>query len=372
VTIPVDGTGRQTAVRLINDVPATPPDLTPPTITRAVPWDDDVYSTGEIVDATFSCSDPNLVSCEATVDGVGSIKPGDPIDTATPGQKNFRITAIDAAGNGTYADTTYHVVTGTPGPVEVAAGDSITVGAASPGDPYAVDLQTSNTAGGPVSITVSTDGATAPTGYSVMGATYKIEAPAGSSASPLTITFRMDATVLEAADVSWDTVQMLRDGVALASCAVSAVPCVDAQYLGSDGDLVISVRTDHASTWQSAVRTDLTVTGFFAPVDNPALINTVKAGAAVPVKFALGGNKGMNVLASGSPSSGTMNCNKTAFYDDIEQTVSTASSTLTYDAASQRYTYAWKTQKGWAGTCRQLTVRFADGTERTAWFKLTK
>jgi len=38
-------------------------------------------------------------------------------------------------------------------------------------------------------------------------------------------------------------------------------------------------------------------------VDNPPTKNVVKAGAAVPVKFSLGGDRGLNIFASTSPSS---------------------------------------------------------------------
>ena len=32
-----------------------------------------------------------------------------------------------------------------------------------------------------------------------------------------------------------------------------------------------------------------------------------------------------------------------------------------YDATSDRYTYGWQTDKAWAGTCRMLTLKLADG-----------
>jgi hypothetical protein len=38
-------------------------------------------------------------------------------------------------------------------------------------------------------------------------------------------------------------------------------------------------------------------------------------------------------------------------------------------AATNTYTYVWKTDKSWAGTCRQLTVRVNDGTDHLANFK---
>jgi hypothetical protein len=52
----------------------------------------------------------------------------------------------------------------------------------------------------------------------------------------------------------------------------------------------------------------------------------------------------------------------------IEQTT-TASSGLTYDAATNTYNYVWKTNSAWSGTCRVLILRLADGTEQRANFK---
>ena len=45
---------------------------------------------------------------------------------------------------------------------------------------------------------------------------------------------------------------------------------------------------------------------------------------------------------------------------------------LTYDAASDMYTYVWRTEKAWTSTCRELTLRFRDGSTRVARFTFTK
>jgi hypothetical protein len=103
-------------------------------------------------------------------------------------------------------------------------------------------------------------------------------------------------------------------------------------------------------------------TGFFQPVDNLPTLNTVNAGRAVPVKFSLGGNQGLNILAAGYPLSTQIACNTLATLDQIEQTVTAGSSSLSYDATSDQYTYVWKTDKSRAGSCRQLTVKLNDGT----------
>ena len=55
--------------------------------------------------------------------------------------------------------------------------------------------------------------------------------------------------------------------------------------------------------------------------------------------------------------------------DGSEQTGTAGSSTLSYDASTDTYTYVWKTEKPWAGTCRQLVVKLKDGTFHRAIFK---
>jgi uncharacterized delta-60 repeat protein len=113
-------------------------------------------------------------------------------------------------------------------------------------------------------------------------------------------------------------------------------------------------------------------TGFFAPIDNGGVLNMLKAGSAVPVKFSLGGNKGLAILASGSPSSQKIVCDTSAPTDQVEETSTAGSSSLSYDATSDRYNYVWKTDKAWADSCRALTVTLIDGTSHTAKFKFTK
>lgn len=113
-------------------------------------------------------------------------------------------------------------------------------------------------------------------------------------------------------------------------------------------------------------------TGIFQPIDNNGVFNKAKAGSAIPVKFNLGGNQGLNIFASGSPSSKKINCDASATSDPVEETVTAGQSTLTYDAAAQQYVYVWKTDKSWGGTCRQLSVALNDGTTHVANFNFTK
>jgi hypothetical protein len=112
--------------------------------------------------------------------------------------------------------------------------------------------------------------------------------------------------------------------------------------------------------------------GFFRPIDNLDTLNVVKAGQAIPVKFSLGGNQGLNIFAAGYPKSFVINCDTQADLDSIESTVTAGNSSLTYDSVANQYVYVWKTDKSWAGTCRQLDVKLTDGTTHSAWFKFTR
>ena len=109
-------------------------------------------------------------------------------------------------------------------------------------------------------------------------------------------------------------------------------------------------------------------TGFFSPVDNAPTLNQVTAGRSIPIKFSLNGNQGLDIFLSGYPRSQQITCDAGVPVDGIEETT-TANSGLTYDPASNQYTYVWKTQKSWAGTCRRFFLGLKDGSTHVADFK---
>jgi probable HAF family extracellular repeat protein len=110
--------------------------------------------------------------------------------------------------------------------------------------------------------------------------------------------------------------------------------------------------------------------GFFQPVDNPpTTTNVVNAGRSIPVKFSLGGDKGLDIFAAGYPQSGTIPAVPNAPLDNIEQTVTAGASSLSYDATSDQYTYVWKTDQAWSGQNRQLVLKLNDGSEHKANFQ---
>ncbi len=127
----------------------------------------------------------------------------------------------------------------------------------------------------------------------------------------------------------------------------------------------------HALSFQRPTAELYAFAGFFPPVENSPAVNKARAGSAVPVKFSLGGDQGLDIFAAGHPLTKAATCELTAS-DVIEETVTAGASTLSYDPVTTQYTYVWKTDKVWAGTCRQLVVGLKDGTTHTAWFSFVR
>jgi predicted extracellular nuclease len=109
--------------------------------------------------------------------------------------------------------------------------------------------------------------------------------------------------------------------------------------------------------------------GFFQPIDVLPGLNTVNAGQTIPVKFSVSGNQGLAVIASGFPRSAPIACGSSALVTGTDATATPGNSALSYDPATDTYTYPWKTEKSWEGTCRQLVVKLADGTFHHANFR---
>jgi hypothetical protein len=111
---------------------------------------------------------------------------------------------------------------------------------------------------------------------------------------------------------------------------------------------------DFAITWPFS--------GYFPPIGGG--VNSAKAGSAVPVKFSLGGDRGLAILADGYPASVQINCTTGAPIGSPSPTSSDEG--LTFQDG--QYKYVWKTSGSWAGTCRQFQILLVDGTLHTARF----
>ena len=171
------------------------------------------------------------------------------------------------------------------------------------------------------------------------------------------------------------TYQCVPNPAAVTSCA-GTVPSgspLDTATFGPHTFVVTAKDADgNVTSLQRSYAVAYPFDGFFAPVDNEPTFNTVNSGQAIPVKFSLSGNRGLDIFADGYPKSQTIACDASAPADGIDSTVTAGNSSLSYDSGSDRYNYVWKTDKSWSGTCRALVLKLKDGSVHRANFKFTK
>lgn len=129
----------------------------------------------------------------------------------------------------------------------------------------------------------------------------------------------------------------------LASCEVTGY----SSDLGSH--TLTATATDNAgnvsTTTASYIVRVLTVNGFFSPVDMSGVVNTVKGGSTVPLKFRIFDldDELTGVESVKSITMTTMTCNPSAETDAIEQTLNTGSTVLRYDSLGGQFIQNWKT-----------------------------
>ena len=101
--------------------------------------------------------------------------------------------------------------------------------------------------------------------------------------------------------------------------------------------------------------------GFFRPVTD---WSTPQAGLTVPVKFSLGADYGLGVIATGFPASKACGAADTT-------AISTAAA-APFAFANGQYTYEWKTDKAWKGQCREFLVKLTDNTVKRQVFNFKR
>jgi hypothetical protein len=132
--------------------------------------------------------------------------------------------------------------------------------------------------------------------------------------------------------------------------------------------------TDNAGNMASASATYIvlawTLGGFYQPVDMGGVLNTVKNGSTVPLKFEI--FAGPTELTSTSYVTGLsvrpMTCETGTLEDAIEMTA-TGGTVLRYDTTGGQFIYNWQTPK-MPGKCYFVTDATADGGAISANFKL--
>lgn len=135
-------------------------------------------------------------------------------------------------------------------------------------------------------------------------------------------------------------------------------------------------RVGHTTTETCSYAVVYSFSGFGSPVTDfstqTPTVNTVKAGASVPVKFNLGGDQGKAVFAPGYPRSVALaGCADANLMTPVDGGAATGAGPggVVYDAATDQYNYVWRTDARWAGSCRQLLLKLDDGTSHRANFR---
>lgn len=371
-----DHAGNQTVVQ--NTV--TVVDETSPTVSLTTPVEGASYELGAQVLADYECADePSGSGLDACV---GSVADGAAVDTGSLGQKTFTVDASDHAGNTDSKSVSYTVVD-TKAP-------SIVVTTPAPGAVYAVGQQVA------ADYSCSDDGS----GIASCVGSVANGAPLDTG-SPGDKTFTVNATDKAGNQASKSVSYSVADGTApsialtnptegavykLGKKVVVGYSCAD-EPNGSgvatcEGTLPVGARLDtsRVGTKTFTVRTSdnagnsaaQTVSysvvydfdGFLWPLMNPPRVNRWKAGLPVPVRFSLGSYRGSAPVAAGYPKVAPVSCSAGGEAAGSEKAAGSWTKRSVHASKHGAWTYMflWKTEKNWAGGCRQLVLKLDDGT----------
>ena len=152
--------------------------------------------------------------------------------------------------------------------------------------------------------------------------------------------------------------------------------CVVTGYSALVGThIMTATATDNAGHETKVYRTYTVLawnlSGFFSPVDMGGVLNTVKGGSTVPLKFELfaGSTELTSTSAITSFKTAKVSCTTGAGTEDAIEIVSTGGTSLRYDTTGGQFIQNWKTPTG-AGSCYSATMTAADGSSITALFKI--
>ena len=140
------------------------------------------------------------------------------------------------------------------------------------------------------------------------------------------------------------------------------------------GDVTVTVDgvTTTVGSGETSSVTAWDFRGFTAPVDNPNVLNVLKAGQAVPLKWRLVRSDGTAVtnLSTAKLTVSSLDCDTATTPDAVEEVASGASGLQ--NLGNGYYQLNWKSPKSYAGSCKTLHLDIGEGVTRDAYFKLVK
>lgn len=203
---------------------------------------------------------------------------------------------------------------------------------------------------------------------------------AGNDAVSVTRTYRIDKSDPTNIAFSGVTDYYFGDPQSAPTCTAEDTTSGLASCIVTGGGTTTGTQTWTATATDRAGRTATatmtyevrawTPSGFYSPVDMGGVVNTVKAGSTVPLKFELfrGTTELTSTGAVKSFTSQRVNCTS-GLEDPIEALATTGGTSLRYDTTAGQFVQNWKTPTT-AGTCHRATMTAADGSTISALFKL--
>jgi len=333
-----------------------------------------VYYQGQQVQAAYACLAGPLgwpaITCDA------DLPLGSYIDTTSVGEHTFTVHAVDYVGAETTVTHVYTVIDVVPPAITIASPAEHAVypyGAEvfvhytcddGPGGSGVLACIGSLPDGAPLptnrlgSFAVSVDAFDNAFNHSTAAHFYQV---VDVTPPTITITTPSDGAQYHVGDVV-NADYSCHDDVEGSNVTCVATP-IDTSTLGTHTFRVDS--RDSSGNTASATRTYSVVYdfgGFSSPLLAYPSVAAVKAGESVPVKFSLGGYRGLDVFAR--QPAWKPGCNSTSLDS------SNAIGSLTYNAGADRYVFLWSSDRAWLGSCRELVVTLRDGSVHLAnvWF----
>jgi len=159
-------------------------------------------------------------------------------------------------------------------------------------------------------------------------------------------------------------------GVDAAGCVVSGGGTTVGSYTLTAG--ATDLAGNHGSATRGYTVRAWALDGFLKPVNmGTSVVNTVKAGSTVPLKFTvLRGGVPMTAGIGAAFSAKKVPCDGTAVPDAVEEFLTTGQTSLRYDATAGQWIQNWATPSGGKGFCYRVALTTADGSSTAAAFQL--
>lgn len=213
---------------------------------------------------------------------------------------------------------------------------------------------------GPTTLTADTSGTTLTCTATSVGGTTSVSVTVKKDATAPTLspTVTPNPVFLNGAATADPGATDATSGVASASC-----PPVVTTTLGYH-TLTCSAKDNAGNTASANVQYLVTYkfSGFFAPVDNPPVLNTVNSGQAIPLKWRITDANDVPVLtlASAGVTAVTINCDLATTADQLEEYATGASGLL--NLGDGYYQFNWATPKSYRNSCKEMRLNLSEGS----------